>query len=76
MSTLAGMIAEATNGAGIVVSDRNVAVSSVSLSASDLLKKIQSHAGGKGGGSPKAANGRLDRPLTARELTDLLARDA
>ncbi len=75
VSTLAGMIAQTTQGAGIVVSDANVAVSSVTLSASDLLRKIQSHAGGKGGGSPKAANGRLDRTLTTQELTELLTRD-
>lgn len=72
-STLAGMIAEATNGAGIVLSDNNVAISGKALSASDLLKRIQSHAGGKGGGSPKAANGRLERPLTRQEIVTLLA---
>jgi alanyl-tRNA synthetase len=71
--TLAGAIAETTHGAGIVVSDNQIAVSGKSLSASDLLKKIQARAGGKGGGSPRAANGRLDKSLTAQEVIEILA---
>jgi len=72
VSTLAGMIAEVTNGAGIVISDNQIAISAKALSASDLLKKIQNCAGGKGGGSPKAANGRLDKSLTAQEVMEIL----
>lgn len=72
---LAGMIAEATNGAGVVVSENQIAVSGKTLGASDLLKKIQSRAGGKGGGSPRAANGRLDRSLTQQEVMSILAND-
>ncbi|HSW01539.1 MAG TPA: hypothetical protein VLI39_15315 [Sedimentisphaerales bacterium] len=74
-TTLAGLIAEATNGAGIVVSERQIAVGGKTLSASDLLRKIQSIAGGKGGGSPRAANGRLDKSLAAKEVMDILTSD-
>jgi alanyl-tRNA synthetase len=69
---LAGMIAEATGGAGIVVSDAQIAVSSKTLSAVGLLKRIQGFAGGKGGGSAQAANGRLDRSLTAQQIMESL----
>jgi alanyl-tRNA synthetase len=71
-AVLAGMIAEATNGAGAVVSDMNIAISSRTLDAGGLLKKIQNTVGGKGGGSPKSANGRLNRPMTKDELLDIL----
>jgi len=75
MSVLAGMMAEAANGAGVVVSEVNIAISSRTLDAGGLLKKIQNAVGGKGGGSPKSANGRLDRPVTADELGDILRRE-
>ncbi len=73
VTTLAGMIAEAVGGAGIVLSDTHIAVSSSALSASDLLQRIRSRAGGKGGGSAKSANGRLDTALTARELREIIS---
>jgi len=73
VTTLAGMIAEAVGGAGIVLSDTHIAVNSATLSASDLLGKIRSHAGGKGGGSAKSANGRLDKALTAQELREIIS---
>jgi len=73
VTTLAGAIAEATGGAGIVLSENQLAVSGKTLSASDLFQKIQAHAGGKGGGSPRAANGRLDKSLSAEEVVQLLA---
>ncbi len=73
-AVLAGMIAEATAGAGVVVSDMNIAISSRTLDAGGLLKKIQSAVGGKGGGSPKSANGRLNRPVTKEDLVDILRR--
>ncbi len=73
-AVLAGMIAEATSGAGVVVSDMNIAISSRTLDAGGLLKKIQSTVGGKGGGSPKSANGRLNRPVAQDELLDILRR--
>ncbi len=73
-AVLAGMIAEATAGTGVVVSDMNIAISSRTLDAGGLLKKIQSIVGGKGGGSPKSANGRLNRPVTRDELVNILQR--
>jgi alanyl-tRNA synthetase len=72
LGKLAAMIAGSVGGAGVVVSDVNVAVSSNSISASDLLKKIQNAAGGKGGGSSKAANGKLSRTLTTDEILTIL----
>jgi len=71
--TLAGMIARATTGAGIVVSDVQIAVSSTTLDAGRLLKSIRNEIGGKGGGSPRAANGRLDKPVSKKELINILA---
>lgn len=73
VTTLAGMIAETVEGAGIVISAGQIAISSRTVDAGGLLKRIQSHAGGKGGGSPKSANGRLDKPLTAEALIEILA---
>jgi alanyl-tRNA synthetase len=73
VATLAGMIAEAVDGAGVVISGAQIAVSSKTIDAGGLLKHIQSYAGGKGGGSPKAASGRLDKPLTADTLIGILA---
>lgn len=71
---LAGMIAEAVEGAGIVISGSQVAISSRTVDAGGLLKHVQNHAGGKGGGSPKSANGRLDTSLTEDALLEILAR--
>lgn len=66
VAKLAGMIAKATAGVGIVVSGTRIGISSATLGAGDLLKRIQATVGGKGGGSPKAANGSLDRATTTR----------
>jgi alanyl-tRNA synthetase len=74
-AVLAGMIAETTGGAGVVVSDANIAISAKTVDAGGLLKKIQAVVGGKGGGSPKSANGRLSRPVAANELVDILRRE-
>jgi len=74
VSTLAGMIAEAAEGAGIVISDNQIAISSRTLDAGGLLRQVQSCAGGKGGGSPKAASGRLDKILTMDALLEILTR--
>jgi alanyl-tRNA synthetase len=74
-AVLAGMIAEATGGAGMVVSDVNIAISSKTLDAGALLKKIQNTVGGKGGGSPKSANGRLNKPVALNELVEILKRE-
>jgi alanyl-tRNA synthetase len=73
ITKLAGMMAETFDGAGIVVSDTNIAVSSKNINANDLLKKIQDSAGGKGGGSAKAANGKLSRTVTTDELISILS---
>ena len=72
ITKLAGMMAENFNGAGIAVSDTNIAISSNGINANDLLKKIQDSIGGKGGGSPKAANGKLNRNVTTDELVSIL----
>jgi len=57
VATLAGMIAE----------------TSTTLDAGQLLKHVQSQIGGKGGGSPRAAQGRLDKPVTKGDLIEILA---
>jgi alanyl-tRNA synthetase len=73
ITKLAGMMAEIFDGAGIVVSDTNIAISSKNINANDLLRKIQDSFGGKGGGSPKAANGKLSRTVTTDELISILS---
>ena len=73
ITKLAGMMAETFDGAGIVISDTNIAISSKYINANDLLRKIQDTIGGKGGGSPKAANGKLSRTVTTDELISILS---
>lgn len=68
---LAGMIANSA-GAGIAVSGTRMAINATTLDAGALLKRIQATTGGKGGGSPKAANGNLGRTVTAEELITIL----
>jgi alanyl-tRNA synthetase len=70
--TLAGLIAEAVDGAGIVVAETQIAISSKTLDARGLFTHIQEEVGGKGGGSPRAANGRLSRSMTRDELIAIL----
>jgi len=72
LAKLAALIAQAVDGAGIVVSGVNIAISSNKIIAGELLGKIQSAVGGKGGGSSKAANGRLDRTITVGEIMAIL----
>ncbi len=72
ITKLAGMMAENFNGVGIAVSDTNIAISSNKTDANNLLKKIHDSIGGKGGGSPKAANGKLDKTVTTDELISIL----
>jgi alanyl-tRNA synthetase len=71
VSTLAGAIAESV-GAGVVVADTQIAVSSRTVDAGSLFRKVQQAVGGKGGGSAKAANGKLDRPVATDELKSIL----
>jgi len=75
VTKLAGMIADAIEGVGIVVSDVNIAINSNGMNADELLRKIQNTVGGKGGGSSKAANGRLSRAVTTDELITILKHD-
>jgi alanyl-tRNA synthetase len=72
VTKLAGMMAEIFDGAGIVVSNTNIAISSKYINANDLFRKIQNAVEGKGGGSPKAANGKLSRTVTTDELIEIL----
>ena len=72
ITKLAGMMSETFDGTGIVVSDANIAISSNKINANDLLRKIQDAIGGKGGGSAKAANGKLSRTVTTDELISIL----
>jgi len=69
------MIADAIDGTGIVVSDTSIAISCSRINANELLRKIQNIVGGKGGGSSKAANGRLSRIVTTDELIAILKHD-
>lgn len=69
---LAAMIASEIDGAGVVITDGNVAISSKGLNANDLLKKLREAVGGKGGGSATSANGRLDAPVTAEQVVSIL----
>jgi alanyl-tRNA synthetase len=72
VAKLAGMIAEANDGAGLAVSGTRIAISSRTLDAGGLLKRIHEQIGGKGGGSLQAANGSLSRPTTTEELVAIL----
>jgi alanyl-tRNA synthetase len=72
VSVFAGMLAEAMGGAGVVLSDTQIAIRAKTLDAGALLRRLQGHFGGKGGGSPQAANGRLDQPVSAEELKAFL----
>ena len=72
LTKLAAMIAGAIGGAGVVVSDVNIAASSNNVNANEILKRILNAAGGKGGGSSKSANGRLSRTVTTDEIVGIL----
>ncbi|MHC4119072.1 MAG: alanyl-tRNA editing protein [Planctomycetota bacterium] len=69
---LAALIAEKIDGAGIVLNDRNVAINSRNLDAGELLHKLRNAVGGKGGGSPGSASGRLDKAVTSQQLIGIL----
>ncbi len=72
---LAALIAGQIGGAGIVVSDCNIAVSSKTLDAGELLQKLQRAVGGKGGGSPASASGRLDTAVTTDQIVTIVSEE-
>ncbi|MHC4630542.1 MAG: alanyl-tRNA editing protein [Planctomycetota bacterium] len=69
---LAALIADGINGTGIVVSNGNVAINSKNLNADDLFRRLQKAVGGKGGGSPTAASGKLDKMVTTEQIIGIL----
>jgi alanyl-tRNA synthetase len=69
---LAALIAGQVEGTGIVISDNNLAINSKSLNAKELFDKLQKVAGGKGGGSPNAASGKLDSMVTTEQIIEIL----
>jgi alanyl-tRNA synthetase len=71
-SKLAALIAERIEGAGIVVSDNNLAINSKTLNAKALFDKLQKAFGAKGGGSPNAASGRLESTVTIEQIIKIL----
>lgn len=71
---LAALIAEKTDGTGIVVSNCNVAISSKNLDAGELLQRLRNAVGGKGGGSPVSASGRLDAAVTTEQIVEIITK--
>jgi alanyl-tRNA synthetase len=69
---LAALIANEIDGTGIVAGDGNIVINSSNLNANDLLKKLQKAVGGKGGGSPKTASGRLDKAVTTDQIIRII----
>lgn len=69
---LAALIAGRVEGTGIVISDKNLAINSKSLNAKELFDKLRKVAGGKGGGSPNAASGKLDSMVTTEQIIEIL----
>ncbi len=65
---LAGLIAGEIDGTGIVVSEGTIVINSKNLNANDLLSKLKEAFGGKGGGSPQAASGKLEGAVTSQSL--------
>ena len=76
VAKLAAMIAQTVEGAGMVMNDRDVAVSSSGVSAKEILDKILKITGGKGGGSVRAAQGKMDRKATFDEIRVYLKENA
>lgn len=72
LSRLSNAMADRVGGTGVAVSDRAIAIHAADMDARALLKHIQKHAGGKGGGSTQAANGTLEHAITEATLADIL----
>ncbi len=70
---LAALIAERIDGTGVAVSDCNIAISSRTLNAGEALQRLLKVVGGEGGGSPRAANGRLSRAVTCDEIIEIVS---
>ncbi|NIP25831.1 MAG: hypothetical protein GWN67_15970 [Phycisphaerae bacterium] len=69
---LAALIANKIDGTGIVTSGGNIAINSKNLNSNDLLKKLQKTLGGKGGGSPKTASGKIDKTVTTDQIIRII----
>jgi len=69
---LAGLIASKIEGTGIVVSEATIVINSKNLNANDLLTRLKEALGGKGGGSPQAASGKLERTVTSERIVEVL----
>lgn len=69
---LAGLIAGEIDGTGIVVSEGTIVINSKNLNANDLLAKLKEAFGGKGGGSPQTASGKLEGTVTSRRIAEVL----
>jgi len=69
---LASLIAAELDGTGIVVSEGNIVINSKNLNANDLLTRLKEAFNGKGGGSPQAASGKLDKIVTCEEIVEVL----
>jgi alanyl-tRNA synthetase len=69
---LAGLIAGEIDGTGIVVSEGTIVINSKNLNANDLLSKLKEAFGGKGGGSPQTASGKLEGAVTSQRIAEVL----
>lgn len=69
---LAGLIAAEIEGTGIVVSEGTIVINSKNLNANDLLTKLKEAFGGKGGGSPQTASGKLEGAVTSQRIAEVL----
>jgi len=69
---LAGLIAGEIDGTGIVVSEGTIVINSKNLNANDLLARLKEAFGGKGGGSPQAASGKLAGAVTSERIVEVL----
>ncbi|MBN2270456.1 MAG: hypothetical protein JXN61_07575 [Sedimentisphaerales bacterium] len=69
---LAALIANKIDGTGIVVSEGTIVINSKTLNANDLLARLKEAFGGKGGGSPQTASGKLDGTVTMKGIIGVI----